>query len=346
MMSGASPTSDLRLAVAPLEVRANTFVRQFTQSLRAAGLDPVPYGYEPELPTGTRIVILHWPNRFFAPQSADAARAAADLLAAWRTARHDHGVRFIWVAHNVQPHDAAVAAGILAGDFLALLDGIIHLSADSPATIRAAHGPLHVRELVTRHGHYRDLAATPSRPWPATDAGIRLGYVGRIRPYKGIEDLLTASAAAAVPDLTISIAGFRHDAACAAAIEAGAVGRGDVRLDIRDTFLSDVELEATIDACHGIVLPYRSILTSGTALFALSRDRPVLAPRLGALGELGRDVGERWLSLYDGELSPATLRAFASRLRSHDGGSCDLSAYDWGPIAAGLREFIDEIARS
>lgn len=343
-MSGSLPRAGVRVALAPLEVRANAFVRRFSDGVRDGGFDVVPYGYEPRLPAGTRVVILHWPNRFFAPASPEAARAAFDLLDAWRAARRDDGVRFVWVAHNVRPHDAPPDAADLTARFLELLDGVIHLSTDGPAAIRAAHGAIAARELVTRHGHYRELASTPIRPWPSPTTGIHVGYVGRIRPYKGLERLLEVSAAAGLADLTVSIAGFRHDAACAAAVEAAASGRPDVRLDLRDSFMTEPELEAAIDACHGVVLPYRSILTSGTALLALSRDRPVLAPRLGALGELGRLVGERWLSLYDGDLEPATLRGFVARLRGHDGGPCDLSAYDWGPIAADLCRFIDELA--
>ena len=79
--------SGVRIALAPLEVRANTFVRAFTECLRAGGFDTVAYGYEPEFPPGTDVVIFHWPNRFFAPASDAAAEAAEQLLAAWRSAR-------------------------------------------------------------------------------------------------------------------------------------------------------------------------------------------------------------------------------------------------------------------
>ena len=334
--------SGVRIALAPLEVRANTFVRAFTECLRAGGFDTVAYGYEPEFPPGTDVVIFHWPNRFFAPASDAAAEAAEQLLAAWRSARAA-GTRFLWVAHNVHPHDSAPQRHALTRDFIACLDGIIHLSHDSRDAIDAAHRPAVAWELVTRHGHYRDLFVTPVRPWPSRDSGIRLGYVGRVRPYKNLESLLACSAEIAVPDLRMMIAGFRHDEAYAAKVEALAAGRADFRLDLRSSFLSEPELEAAIDDCHALVLPYRCILNSGSALLALSRDRPVLAPRLGGLQEIQNRVGDHWLRLYDGDLTPATLGSFVALLRSHDGGRCDLSAYDWGPIGAELCSFIDEV---
>ncbi len=338
----AAGRSGVRIALAPLEVRANSFVRAFTECLRSGGFDTIAYGYEPELPSGCRVVILHWPNRFFAPASAAAAEAAEQLLAAWRSARAA-GTRFLWVAHNVHPHDTAPRHHALARGFIDCLDGIIHLSRASAAAIRAAHRPAVARELITRHGHYRELCATPLRPFPALDDGIRLGYVGRIRPYKNLESLLASSAEAAVPGLEVSLAGFRHDDSYAARIEALAASRADVRLDLRSGFLSEAELEAAIDHCHAIVLPYRCILNSGTVLLALSRDRPVLAPRLGGLEELRDHVGDRWLRLYDGDLTASTVRSFIDLLRTHDGGRCDLSSHDWGPIAADLCSFIDEV---
>src|SRR3546814_10110494 len=57
------------------------------------------------------------------------------------------------------------------------------------------------------------------------------------------------------------------------------------------------------DEADAVVLPYRDIVNSGSALLALSRFRPVIAPRLGSLIELQGQVGEDWLWLYDGPLT-------------------------------------------
>ena len=69
---------------------------------------------------------------------------------------------------------------------------------------------------------------------------------------------------------------------------------------------SEHELAEAIDRCDGIVLPYKRIPNSGAVIHALSRYRPVLAPRLGSLMEVQEEVGSEWLGLYDGELSAET----------------------------------------
>jgi beta-1,4-mannosyltransferase len=56
-----------------------------------------------------------------------------------------------------------------------------------------------------------------------------------------------------------------------------------------------------------VVLPYREILNSGSAILALSFARPVLVPAQGAMTELQRDMGREWVRTYPGELRPRTL---------------------------------------
>ena len=142
---------------------------------------------------------------------------------------------------------------------------------------------------------------------------------------------------------TLTVIGFRFDQAYARKIEAMTAGRPEIRLDLRSDFVPQADLEAAIDDLHGVILPYREILNSGSALFALSRNRPVLAPHLGSLPELQARVGKNWLHLYDGTLSLAFLQSFVESLRTAWSKPCDLSAYDWAPIGQSLRRFIDQI---
>lgn len=88
-----------------------------------------------------------------------------------------------------------------------------------------------------------------------------------------------------------------------------------VELDIRDELVPQNDLEAALDLSDGVVLPYRKILNSGAALFALSRNRPVMAPRLGTLPELKDEIGRDWVHLYAGTTFANRISA-TSRPRS------------------------------
>src|SRR5690606_21590296 len=110
-----------------------------------------------------------------------------------------------------------------------------------------------------------------------------------------------------------------------------ALARGDARIRLHLRFIPDDEVPVFLSACDLVVLPFDSILNSGSVLLALSLDRPVLAPRLGALPEIQARVGEKWLRLYDGPLTSALLRDARQRT-SRAGERPDLSAFDWAAI--------------
>jgi beta-1,4-mannosyltransferase len=83
-----------------------------------------------------------------------------------------------------------------------------------------------------------------------------------------------------------------------------------------------------------VVLPYREILNSGSALLALSFDRPILVPLRGTLGELQSQVGADWVRAYTGELTTAHIEdAMQWALHTPRSGQAPLQALDWQELA-------------
>src|SRR3546814_15020768 len=62
-----------------------------------------------------------------------------------------------------------------------------------------------------------------------------------------------------------------------AELRQAAASAGNIHLQLE--YLSDAEIERITDEADAVVLPYRDIVNSGSALLALSRFRPVIAPR-------------------------------------------------------------------
>ena len=149
--------------------------------------------------------------------------------------------------------------------------------------------------------HYLDVMETAFQlPAPAITP-VQLAYFGQIRRYKNVE-ILARIAAGLPADLSLMISGRRSHDDVARKIEEIAASARNIALDLRTEPLPDADLERLVDAAQGIVLPYQAILNSGAAIFALSRGRPVLAPRTGSLPELQATVGTNWVRLYDGEI--------------------------------------------
>src|SRR3546814_4416972 len=68
------------------------------------------------------------------------------------------------------------------------------------------------------------------------------------------------------------IAGYCTDADLTAELRQAAASAGNIHLQLE--YLSDAEIERITDEADAVVLPYRDIVNSGSALLALSRFRP------------------------------------------------------------------------
>lgn len=93
-----------------------------------------------------------------------------------------------------------------------------------------------------------------------------------------------------------------------------------------------------VGASDVVVLPFRSVLNSGSVFLALSFNRAVLAPNLGALPEIQSHVGARWVTLYDGQLTTEHLLQAMGAARIDEHETVDLSAYDWTSISQSTAE--------
>jgi beta-1,4-mannosyltransferase len=330
----------MRIAVRPLATANNSFVQLFAKAVEATGNHV--FDYEDSLVSMLKydIAIFHWPNEFLANEGR--ARTLP-RLARLRLARA-FGMKLVWVAHNRAVHDRAAALPSMTRAFINSLDGIIYLSSASREIIHESY-PVrpHTLECVTVHGLYPPSIPAQAYTPPASDMPVRLASYGQIKPYKNFD--LVAALVAGIPDIALHIFGMDSDQTICAKISTFAANNSNITAEFNsEPFLED-QLEERIDASHGVVLPYRDILNSGSALKALSRNRPILVPAIGSLPELAETVGKDWVQLYHGELDRADLAEFAAALRRPRPPQPDLRAYEWSRVSEDLRPFFRDLAR-
>jgi glycosyltransferase involved in cell wall biosynthesis len=324
---------------------SNRFTNLFSQAVQDAGWEVREFTWRPSAVFGPKVILLHWPDELFTANSLLANVKAAFKLAVFQAAKHLCGVRLVWVVHETKPHDNGRKAQWVTKAFLDSLDGAIFLSQASKIASEADLPELkHIPALITRHGHYRIDMESPPQPRHPPGEALNLVYFGQIRPYKNLDGLIRAAQRFRPNDVQVRIIGWCKDPAFARSLKEQAATAPAVTLDIRDELVPQTELEAALDDSDGVVLPYRNILNSGAALFALSRNRPVLAPRLGTLPELQAEIGPDWVDLYDGDIADADLDKFAGRLRHPGADIADLSRYEWGPIGESIGGFFDQIS--
>jgi glycosyltransferase involved in cell wall biosynthesis len=324
---------------------SNRFTNLFAQAVQDSGWTVREFGWGPAGIFAPKVVLLHWPDELFTASSAFDQTKAALKLGVLQVAKQLFGVRLVWVVHETRPHDRGRKGNWSTRAFLNSLDGAIYLSRASQRAGEADIPELkHVPSLVTRHGHYRiDMERSPE-PRRALGKKLNLVYFGQVRPYKNLDGLINAARHLSPEDVSIRILGWSKDPDFTRQLEQLAASAPAIELDIRDAFVPQGDLEAALDDSDGCVLPYRNILNSGAALFALSRNRPVMAPRLGTLPELQDEIGKEWVDLYSDDIAEQDLRAFITRVRNSTEPVADLSRYEWGPIGEAIGDFFDQIS--
>lgn len=297
------------------------------------------------LPFSRSILLLHWPDELYRqPRNLLTLIVAYAWLVHMTLAKALAGLKVVWVAHNAVPHGYTPEQAPLRWKwFMHLLDGVISLSAEAREEVLAAHPSLAGKQwLVTSHGHYLDQALTaPKMPHPVGDGPVRLAALGAVRASKRFDSLARAMRQSA-GDVTLTIRGDPESAELAD--ELAAIAAHCPRITLAFGRMSDAELERETDAADMIVLPYGNILNSGVLFYALSRYRPVIAPRQGSIPGVRDRVGENWIYLFEGQFGPEVLAHGVRWLReTARAAPPDLSDQDWDKIGAQVCAFLTDL---
>lgn len=230
------------------------------------------------------------------------------------------GVRFVWTVHNIINHEKrfAVWERLASRLLVRLVNGVIvHCSAAKPL-VSTAFGISSDRLYVVPHGHYADWYPPAVSQQSARlilkippEARVLL-FFGQIRAYKGIDRLLDLFSTFPGQDIRLVVAGKPVTTHLAESL-AGQTDR-DPRVITDFTFIPDERLITYLSACDLVVLPYRDSLTSGAAILAASYCRPVLAPKLGCMGEMPPQAAIVYDPDHEDGLSIALTQALSSPL--------------------------------
>jgi len=285
---------------------------------------------------------IHWPESFlnFEATAVTAALKSQAILNLMDFA-HRRGSKIIWTVHNLATHEGRFPKleRWLWAAFLSRIDGYISLS--ESGLIAAQQKFPQLRNLptyVVPHGHYRGEYPTGGDSDRRRCLGIARNakvvlFFGTIRDYKNVPELIRAFRGLPDPESVLCIAGQAFQDSEALVQKAAA---GDARIRVHLRYIPAEEVQNFFGASNLVVLPYREILNSGTALLALSFNKPVLVPRKGAMSELQTLAGSNWVRTYPGSLgTPELAEALRWATEEHIPGVAPLDCLDWSRIAEG-----------
>lgn len=305
----------------------NPYITQLYGALRRRpGLAVSTFSWQRALVRRWDVFHVHWPDTTFASPSRLRRFAKELLFAVFLVRLWLSRTAIVWTLHNTEAHEQGdPLARWLVRRLTAATTWFIRLNRHTPV-------PGQKPSTLIPHGHYVDWFA--EFPQPDQVPG-RFGCAGLIRPYKGIEDLISAFRALPGQSFSLAVGGRPADPQTAARIAALAAADDRVRLTLR--FLAESELVELVCESQLTVFPYQSMHNSGAVLAALSLNRPVLVPRNEVNEDLRHEVGAGWVSLFEPPLTAESLAA-ARRAVGALAGKPDLGARGWVDAGAGHEE--------
>lgn len=356
--SGEPP---LRVLFLPDYGRGNPYQRELANELRAHGVTVIGAKQPKRNPIALftswwrarrpPVVHLHWTHPYL-------GRRATGRHARWRRARAAMfvgqlmalrlvGVRIVWTMHNLGIHEERPDEPLNVTIHQRLVRNAGAVIAHCEAAVRSAVETYQLSDAeaakltVIPHGNYVDVYGPPvekaaARTQLGVPEDVRLFvFIGGVRAYKGITELIAAiRALPADSNARLIVAGRAFDRAEEKVVREAA--GDDERISLRLEFIPDEDLPVLLGAADAVALPFRDILTSGSAILAMSYGRPVIAPSLGCLPETLPADGNL---LYDpddeGGLRWALWRALTADLDALGERNLERAReLDWGPIAA------------
>ena len=123
---------------------------------------------------------------------------------------------------------------------------------------------------------------------------LELLFYGVVRPYKGLDVALHALALSGRKDVRLTIAGEFWQGLAETRELIRSLGISD-QVVLRPEYISDVETAELFDRTDAVVLPYRSVTSSGILAMALFYQRPVIVSDHAALSTLVEQFDAGWI---------------------------------------------------
>lgn len=320
---------------------ANPYTRLLYEPMRRMGHTVEQFDFFKAFTRRYDILHIHWPEYFIAHPSALKAFAGSlgTLLAMqWLSMR---GAKIVWTAHNLQSHHGPrprIERWFWRA-FTRHLEAFIALSERGREEAEEEFPRMRsVRSFVIAHGNYRGVypnvvskrGARESLGVPG-DASV-VCFLGSIAPYKGLPDLISAFRALPQADLRLVIAGASDHSQEAAALRKQA--DPDKRVIFHAGFVPAERIQIYLNAADLVVMPFRKTWNSGSAMLALTFDRPILVPARGAFIELAEQIGAEWIRTYESSLSAEKLQAALDWAKTNKRAvEAPLDKFDWNQIA-------------
>lgn len=255
------------------------------------------------------------------------------------------GKSVVWTVHNLHSHEVhspVLEKLVVLGVYGAASSVIVHSPIARTLLLSAVFAKSSRKVTCIPHGNY--LESYPNEI-PRAVARERFSFlenetvflfIGYIRPYKGINQLIDSFKKIDRDDVKLLIVGRAPNEHCLSDLHSRVAQ--DTRISVVPGFVSDSELQVYFNASDVVVYPYKNVLTSGAVILGMSFAKPCIAPKIGCIPDY---LDSRGAFLYDSESDDGLGEALRCVCRNGDKllgmGQYNLKKsrqWDWSGIAA------------
>lgn len=315
----------MRVWMYPKYNKTNKYNELFSESIEKNGIQVIDYQMKLNIKDlkviknmrKGDIFHIHWPS--FAYQSNNKIKTLVKiaLMIIYMNLMKLKGVKIAWTVHNLYPHEMQIEVieKWFRKFFIKKCDILFALGESIKKEIISKFNLKNDKVTVVKHGHYFGYYKKGNRNY-RKELGLNNNtiflFIGQIRPYKGIEDLVDIfSNNESFRDKKLIIAGKPNDKMK----EYLEKVKSNNIIKILE-FLTDEKMIDLIDASDYVVLPYKNITTSGSAILATSYSKPIIIPD----NKLIRDYFDEKVSiLFETEKPNSLINAMRDALNRKGG---------------------------
>jgi len=209
-------------------------------------------------------------------------------------------VKIVWTIHNLKNHENTnlIFERICSIVVAELSNAIIaHCQIAKEKAVRRFFIRNQDKVFVVPHGNYINYyenkieKASARKRLGVKESNLVFLFLGAIRPYKGVFELIDIFNKLPNEKIELVIAGRVHNDSQEMTELLQQKIAHDPRIKFFPGFIPTDEVQIYMNACDAVIFPYKDILTSGAVLLAMSFGKACIAPCQGCIGEVLDDFG-------------------------------------------------------
>ncbi len=260
---------------------------------------------------------IHWPHKYMISNSRISSVIKSIIFIKGLLILKLFRVKIIWTVHNIISHESEFKnVELFFTNLLAkLCDKLIVHSKFASNEVNKFYKIKKSKIRIIFHGNYiGQYENIISKEKARKILGVDLENIvflsfGQIRKYKGLPNLVESFIQLSSVHKFLLIAGKPSNIEIKEYL--GKKCARNVNIIFIPEFIKDEKIQIYMNSADVIVLPYKSILTSGAIILAMSFKKPIIAPRIGCIKDTLDNKGN---FLYDPNKKNGLLEAMEKAL--------------------------------